>query len=111
MAQQIKKKFIGGDQVDGSKIKLLKDQAVRGQKQDGSEVELLKLDGQDKLVHDGQEIAFKSQLDSEEQARIEGDQQLQSNLDQEVSDRKLLFLLKKQELKAKSLALKANSMK
>jgi hypothetical protein len=85
MAQQIKKKFIGADQIDGSKIKLLKDQAVRGQKQDGSEVELLKLDGSDKLVHDGQEIAFKSQLDSEEQARIAGDQQLQSQIDTEKS--------------------------
>jgi hypothetical protein len=95
MAQQIKKKFIGADQVDGSKIKLQKDQAVRGQKQDGSEVELLKLDGSDKLVHDGQEIAFKSQLDSEEQARIAGDQQLQSNLDQEVSDLEASILVEK----------------
>lgn len=87
MAQQIKKKFIGADQVDGSKIKLLKDQAVRGQKQDGSEVELLKLDSSDKLVSQGQEIAFKSQLDQEVQDRIAGDSQISSNLAQEVQDR------------------------
>jgi hypothetical protein len=87
MAQQIKKKFIGQDQVDGSKVKLLKDQSLRGQKQDGSDVELLKLDGSDKLVSDGQEIAFKSQVDAE-QARAEGEEsRIEGLLSQEVSDR------------------------
>jgi hypothetical protein len=85
--QQIKKKFIQNDAVDGQKLKLQKDQSVRGQKQDGSEVELLKLDGSDKLVSDGQEIAFKSQVDTE-QARAEGEEaRIEGLLSQEVSDR------------------------
>jgi hypothetical protein len=105
MAQQIKKKFIQNDAVDGQKIKLQKDQSIRGQKQDGSEVELLKMDGSDKLVSGGQELAFKSQVDqeqsdrqgevsrlegllsSEESERISGDEDLQSKLDSEESAR------------------------
>lgn len=105
MAQQIKKKFIQNDAVDGQKLKLQKDQSIRGQKQDGSEVELLKMDGSDKLVSGGQELAFKSQVDqeqsdrqgevsrlegllsSEESERISGDEDLQSKLDSEESAR------------------------
>jgi len=98
MAQQIKKKFIQNDAVDGQKIKLQKDQSIRGQKQDGSEVELLKMDGSDKLVSGGQELAFKEvvdaqvselqgKLDSEEASRISGDEDLQSKLDAEQSAR------------------------
>jgi hypothetical protein len=98
MAQQIKKKFIQNDAVDGQKIKLQKDQSVRGQKQDGSEVELLKLDGSDKLVSGGKELSFKEvvdaqvselqgKLDSEEASRISGDEDLQSKLDSEESAR------------------------
>ena len=87
MAQQIKKKFIQNDAVDGQKLKIQKDQAVRGQKQDGSEVELLKLDGSDKLVSQGQELAFKSQVDAEQSARESAVSQLQSDLNSEVSSR------------------------
>jgi hypothetical protein len=98
MAQQIKKKFIQNDAVDGQKLKLQKDQSIRGQKQDGSEVELLKMDGSDKLVSGGQELAFKEvvdaqvsdlqdKLDSEEASRISGDETLQSNLNVEQSAR------------------------
>ena len=98
MAQQIKKKFIQNDAVDGQKIKLQKDQSIRGQKQDGSEVELLKLDGSDKLVSGGQELAFKQvvdsqvsdlqgKLDSEKASRISGDETLQSTLNAEQSAR------------------------
>ena len=76
MAQQLKKKFIKPDAVDGSKLKLLKDQAIRGEDQSGQEIELLKLDESGKLVSQGSEIAFKSQLDSEEAARIAGDSAL-----------------------------------
>lgn len=70
---QIKGKFIALDSIDGSRLKLKKDQAVRGVKQDGSEVELLKLDSEDKVLLKGQEAAFKSQVDAEEAARIAGD--------------------------------------
>lgn len=98
MAQQIKKKFIQNDAVDGQKLKLQKDQSIRGQKQDGSEVELLKMDGSDKLVSGGKELSFKEvvdaqvselqgKLDSEEASRISGDETLQSNLDAEQSAR------------------------
>jgi hypothetical protein len=80
MAQQLKKKFIKSDAVDGSKLKLLKDQAIRGEDQSGQEVELLKLDQSGKLVSQGSEIAFKSQLDSEEAARIAGDSALDERL-------------------------------
>ena len=96
MAQQIKKKFIQNDAVDGQKIKLQKDQSIRGQKQDGSEVELLKLDGSDKLVSGGQELAFKQvvdaqvsdvqgKLDSEQASRISGDSTEQSRAQGEES--------------------------
>jgi hypothetical protein len=95
MAQQIKKKFIQNDAVDGQKLKLQKDQSIRGQKQDGSEVELLKLDGSNKLVSDGEEIAFKEvvdaqvsdlqgKLDSEETSRQLEDQNLSTIIDEEV---------------------------
>jgi len=98
MAQQIKKKFIQNDAVDGQKLKLQKDQSIRGQRQDGSEVELLKLDESNKLVSGGEELAFKEvvdsqvldlqgKLDSEEASRISGDETLQSNLDTEQSAR------------------------
>lgn len=70
---QIKSKFIATDAIDGSKLKLKKDEAVRGTKQDGTEVELIKLDGSDKVLLKGQEAALKSQVDAEEAARIAGD--------------------------------------
>ena len=80
MAQQLKKKFIKSDAVDGSKLKLLKDQAIRGEDQSGQEVELLKLDQSGKLVSQGSEVAFKSQIDAEEVARIAGDSALDERL-------------------------------
>jgi hypothetical protein len=95
MAQQIKKKFIQNDAVDGQKLKLQKDQSIRGQKQDGSEVELLKMDGSDKLVSGGQELAFKEvvdaqvsdlqgKLETEETSRQREDQNLSTIIDEEV---------------------------
>lgn len=41
MAQQVKKKFIGNDQVDGSKIKLLHGQTLRGTDALGNEIDIL----------------------------------------------------------------------
>jgi len=64
MAQQIKKKFIGADQIDGSKIKMLEGEALRGVNSLGQEVELIKLSAEDKLLTQGEEIALKSQVDS-----------------------------------------------
>ena len=87
MAQQIKKKFIQNDAVDGSKVKLLKDQSLRGQKQDGSEVELLKLGSNDELLSGGQEVAFKSDVEAE-QSRAEGEEaRIEGLVSSEVSNR------------------------
>lgn len=84
MAQQIKKKFIGQDQIDGSKIKLLEGQSLRIDTQAG-EVELLKLNQDGKLESQGEEIAFKPELASETQARQAADVVLQSNIDAEMT--------------------------
>jgi hypothetical protein len=73
MAQQIKKKYLKSDSVDGSKIKLLKDQALRAEDSSGVEVKLLELGSSNEVLSKGQEIAFKSQLLAEEAARIAGD--------------------------------------
>lgn len=78
MAQQIKKKYIQDDAIDGEKLKLVKDQSVRGEDQSGQEIDLLKLDQDDKVLLKGEEAALKSQVDAEQQraegeeARIEG---------------------------------------
>lgn len=45
----IKKKFIGNDQIDGSKISLLNNQALSAQNTSGSELEILKIDSSNKL--------------------------------------------------------------
>ena len=105
MSQQIKKKFIGSDQIDGSKIKLLEGQSIRGTNSLGEEVDLLKIGSQDKVEVLGQEVALKSELDQEnaraveeelrlegliseeEAARITGDADLQANIDAEESAR------------------------
>jgi predicted nucleic acid-binding Zn-ribbon protein len=92
MAQQIKKKFIRNDAVDGTKIKLLSGQSLRIESPSG-EVELLKLGSQGEVLSKGQEIAFKSQVDElrsdlefEESARIAADQSLQSQIDNIISN-------------------------
>jgi predicted nucleic acid-binding Zn-ribbon protein len=91
MAQQIKKKFIKNDAIDGSKIKLLEGESIRIDSPAG-EIELLKLGENGELISDGKEVAFKSQVDAleaelqtEEQARIDGDSQLAASLESEVS--------------------------
>jgi hypothetical protein len=90
MAQQIKKKFIKNDAIDGSKIKLLEGQSIRIDGPAG-EIELLKLGENGELLSAGQEVAFKSQVDAleaqlqtEEQERIAGDSQLATSLEAEV---------------------------
>lgn len=99
MAQQIKKKFIKNDAVDGSKIKLLEGQSLRIETVAG-EVELLKLGVNGEVMSKGQELAFKQSVDTlrseleqavqdEETARIAGDEDLQDQITQEVADRQL----------------------
>lgn len=70
MAQQLKKKFIGNNEVDGSKILLENNQPIRAKDQAGDEQEILKLDSSDKVVAKNgaslEEIAFNSQIESVE---------------------------------------------
>lgn len=90
MAQQIKKKFIANNAVDGTKIKLLKDQILRGENQASVEVDLLKLDLNDKALILGQEVAYKSDVEDEADLRSQGDadtlQDAKDYADQKVSD-------------------------
>jgi len=66
MAQQIKKKFIGNDQVDSTKLKLLQNQAVRVVDSAGTEQELIKLGSSDEVLVKGQEVGLKSEIEAEE---------------------------------------------
>lgn len=84
---QIKSKFIASDAVDGSKIKLKKDEALRGTKQDGSSVELIKLDGDDKVLLKGSEAAFKSDVTAEQTRAQAAEAALQAEIDAEESAR------------------------
>jgi len=84
---QIKSKFIASDAVDGSKIKLKKDEALRGTKQDGSSVELIKLDGDDKVLLKGSEAAFKSDVIAEQTRAQAAEAALQAEIDAEESAR------------------------
>lgn len=90
MAQQIKKKFIGADQIDGSKIKLLQGQSVRGVNSLGQEVDLVKISSNDKVEVLGQEVALKSELTQEISDRQSGDASTlasaQSYADQKIAD-------------------------
>lgn len=68
MAQQIKKKFIGNNEVDGSKVLLDNNQAIRSKDQAGVEQDILKLDASDKIVAKNganlEEIAFQPEVDA-----------------------------------------------
>jgi predicted nucleic acid-binding Zn-ribbon protein len=68
MAQQIKKKFIGNNEVDGSKVLLDNNQAIRSKDQLGVEQDILKLDASDKIVAKNganlEEIAFQPEVDA-----------------------------------------------
>ena len=61
---KISKKYLGPDQVDGSILKLEKDQAVRIKKQDGSEVQLVSLDIDDNPMMLGSRLSKKSEHDA-----------------------------------------------
>jgi hypothetical protein len=89
MSNQIKKKHIGTDSIDGSKIKLGQGEAIRALDGSNQVVDLIKIDTADgnKIKANGQEIAFSSQLSAEESSRISGDSSLQSRLSEEESAR------------------------
>lgn len=62
MAQQIKKKFIGNDQVGSNQVLIEKDSAVRGTLQDNSVVDLLKLNSSDEVMLKGIKVLDSSGL-------------------------------------------------
>jgi hypothetical protein len=73
MAQQLQKKFIGNNQVDGTKILLENGQSIKIKDSTGTEVELVKLGASDEVLVKGQEVALKSELTQEIADRISGD--------------------------------------
>lgn len=85
MAQQLKKKFIGDDQVDGSKIKLLQDEAIRGKDSSNNDIELIKLNGSDKVLLKGEEAGLKSQIDAEQSRAEAAELDLQTQIDDEFT--------------------------
>lgn len=84
MAQQIKKKYIENNAVDGDKLKLLQDQSVRATDSLGNEVDLIKLSATDQVLVNDQEVALKSNLDAEITARSDADTAMQDSIDAEV---------------------------
>jgi hypothetical protein len=102
MAQQILKKFIGNDQIDGSKILLSNAQFVRAKKLDGSPKDVFQLNASDKIEFseaplaaiegtEASSLQTKNQLDlavaAEATLRSDADTGLQNQITQEVSDR------------------------
>ena len=76
MAQQLQKKFIGNNQVDGSKILLEQGQSIKIKDSTGTEVELVKLGASDEVLVNGQEVALKSELTQEISDRQAADLQV-----------------------------------
>jgi hypothetical protein len=81
MAQQLKKKFLGNDQVDGSKILLENGQAIRIKDSLGVEQELIKLGASNEVLVKGQEVAIDADLQQEITDRQNADSAIQSELD------------------------------
>lgn len=73
MANLIKKKFIGNNEVDGAKILLEQGQSIRIKDSTGTEVELVKLGASDEVIVNGSEVSLKSDLDQEIIDRAAGD--------------------------------------
>lgn len=101
MAQQIKKKYIENDAIDGLKLKLLKNQVIRTESQSGQEVDLIKLGLLDQVLVKGQEIAYKSELESEIAARILGDDNLSISIDYKINEEAALRIVGDADLQEK----------
>lgn len=65
MAQQLQKKFLGDDQVDGDKIKLEQGQSIRAVDSSNAVVDLVKLGASDEVLVNGEEVALQSALAQE----------------------------------------------
>jgi hypothetical protein len=90
MANQLKKKFLGNDQVDGDKIKLEQGQSIRAVDSSNNVVDLVKLGVSDEVLVNGDEVALKSNLDQEIIDRAAGDASTLSSAeaytDQKIAD-------------------------
>lgn len=99
---RVKKKHLNPDAVDGTKLKLLKNEAVRVVDENDDVVDLVKLDIAGNVIGNGYELAKKVELDAEttsrqnavlteQSARIAGDLNEQSSrvaaIDLEISSR------------------------
>lgn len=73
MAQQLQKKFLGDDQVDGDKIKLEQGQSIRAVDSNSNVVDLVKLGASDEVLVNGEEVALQSALAQEISDRQSGD--------------------------------------
>jgi len=90
MAQQLQKKFLGNDQVDGDKIKLEQGQSIRAVDSSDAVVDLIKLGTSDEILVNGDEVSLKADLDQEISDRAAGDASTLSSAnayaDQKIAD-------------------------
>lgn len=103
---QIKKGFIAPNAIDGSKLRLLNNEAFRALASDGSDVELMKVDVNSVLQFlrtpqvsadpvSGNDVSRKSYVDAEISSAVDAEESramaaegvLQGNIDTEASDR------------------------
>ena len=80
MANQIKKKYIEDDAIDGGKLLLLPDQTLRKDDGAGGEVDVI-------AVLEAADTTLQSNIDAEASSRESADTTLQSNIDAEASAR------------------------
>ena len=73
MANQLLKKFIGDNQVDGSKILLEQGQSLKVLDSTGAEVSLIELGASDEVIVNGSQVSLKADLDQEIIDRAAGD--------------------------------------
>lgn len=86
MAQQIKKKYIENNAVDGAKLKLLQGQSVRAVNSSGTEIDLIKLSATDQILVNNEEVALKSEVAAEAILRQAADNSLQSQINNIASN-------------------------
>lgn len=86
MAQKLKKKYIENDAIDGSKLKLLENQAVRTVNSAGAVTDLIKLGPSDEVLVNGEQVALQSDLETEKIVRAAADNDLQSQINNLTSN-------------------------
>lgn len=86
MAQKLKKKYIENDAIDGSKLKLLENQAVRTVNSAGAVTDLIKLGPSDEVLVNGEQVALESDLETERIVRAAADNDLQSQINNLASN-------------------------